>query len=123
MAYSSVMAHPSWQTKILPCLRVERYRREGKGRGRPRIEVKAGLTSSMYTYLANITVACPRCGNEIHPFRFRKKGGGRVDTNHMYYATACELKDDVGCSRSHQASDEFEAVADAVEVYVLSGSK
>lgn len=80
--------------------------------GRIRIEITKGMPLE----LLGIQMPCVACGETIHPVRKRhgKPKRGR-DIGRLYIAVTCELSENVGCSRSAEARDEYCRIKDDIE--------
>ena len=102
----SILDHPDWERRIRPVLRIQIYGRDGDGR----IRLEAAPSSpAERVFLLSLVTTCPKCGASVNPFRERKTDGWG-----MYYAASCRLEERYECSRSQEASDEYERVANAV---------
>lgn len=108
----SIVDHPQW-AYIRPHVKIEIYGRDGGPHNpRHRIEITPPDATTAY-HLMQITMPCVACGRTMHPIRERSvTGGGR---GHLYYAAACPLDENVGCSRGQDAHDEYLRVKQAIE--------
>jgi hypothetical protein len=114
---TSIIYHPFWP-KLRPHIVIEVYDRDGSARDpRIRIEVR-NLPDKLRPAALAMQVCCAnkKCTRPINPIRARKgpaKRGG-AGTN-LYYAAACELDVDKGCSRTNDAKTEYKLVRADVE--------
>ena len=102
-----------------PWIQLQRYLREGgSDNPRIRIEVSNDAPFALLRRLVATEMPCVACGEAMHPFRSRKpKGDKRGGTpQHLYYAAACPLKVNIGCSRGRAASDEYEHIVSSLKL-------
>jgi hypothetical protein len=105
----TILTHPDWP-RLRAHLRLETYSRDTNSRGeqRRRIEVVAPQNPATREWLLDVLAPCVRCGLPMHPIRSRRSTG-------FYYAAACPLDKNVGCSRSGEASDEYRRIVADLE--------
>lgn len=110
----SLIAHPAFETEILPYLYVNTYQRDRLVRGgtRRRMEVRVP-TPEVAARLQQIEVACanPDCLHTIHPFRPRAKG----NPLRLFVGFTCPIEESIACARTRGAKEAMEALAKRVE--------
>lgn len=100
---SSIIFHPQWE-HLKGYLHVVEYDKDG-GHKEPRIRIDfLGLPERFARHLVLIEMLCVSCQRPIHPLR-RRLGD---DWDRLYYAPACALEKNLGCSRSRAAELEYE---------------
>lgn len=100
---SSIIYHPVWKD-LEAYLHVVEYDKDG-GHKEPRIRIDfLGMTERWSRHLVLIEMLCVSCQRPIHPLR-RREGDG---WDRLYYACACPLEKNKGCSRSRAAALEYE---------------
>lgn len=116
----SILRHPAW-TRIRPCFRLEVYGRDG-GPVRPRVRIEVHPRGDVtLSELLEVRMPCVACGRAIAPIRARRPPGDKRGSkqHHLYFAAACPLEINVGCSRGAEAREEYSAIRrelEAVEV-------
>jgi len=113
----SIRNHPDWKD-ILPHIRIEYYDRDG-GHSHPRNRIEIKSRTPHQTKLKLLAVECPcvACGRMIFPIRRRSRGGRVASLGHLYFACACDLDTNKGCSRGRAAQVEYDKIVEAVEDY------
>ena len=105
----TILQHPLWP-ELLPYMLPQQKGDDGK----TRLEVLA-MPDALTRMAVLLEVKCPACGLPMHPIRARAEAQrGEHLAQNLYYAAACSLRDDVACSRSAAAHDEYLRVVDAV---------
>lgn len=99
---------------LKPYIEIEIYDRDG-GHVHPRrrIELSKRAPSEVVALALAFETPCAACGEPIHCWRARA-GGKRGGTAHLYFAAACPLSVNVGCSRGYAASSAYASLCDAV---------
>ncbi len=110
----SFINHPLWP-ELKPYLRVEKAAKDTK-KSRVRIEVLP-LPPELRKKALAAWSPCVACAAEMHPIRARKGPNKRKPRPpvHLYFAAACPLNEDFGCSRGAAARDEYNAIAKALK--------
>lgn len=109
----SITNHKIWP-ELLPFVRIEKYGREGSG-SKPRIRIEfKPMPPKLRARARLIKMPCVRCKRSIYPVRARAAKSERGNPGHIYYAPTCQLKDNVGCSRSAAARDEYTHIQETV---------
>lgn len=110
----SLIAHPAFESEILPYLYVNTYQRDHLVRGgtRRRMEVRVP-TPEVAGRLQAVEVACanPDCLHTIHPFRPRAKG----NPLRLFVGFTCPIEESIACARTRGAKEAMEALAKLVE--------
>lgn len=108
--------HADLFNAVAPHIRIEIYARDGGHLNpRKRIELDAGnLSSELRRRVLAFTMPCVACGRTINPFRVRAATSKRGGSNHVYFAAACPLHVEVGCSRGLAARNEYIQVSNAI---------
>lgn len=111
----TLLQHPIWPS-LLPYVTVETYSRDGgPSHPRHRLEVVPPSIRRLHDAFLGLSIGCARCGRPIHPIRVRQASGSR-----WYLNMTCELAVNMGCARSRAASQAYEAIVAAVQVYRVS---
>lgn len=98
---------------VRPYLRVEVYTRDG-GAANPRVRIEVrGAPPVVVACLLAHTEPCVACGAKMHPFRARKAPAKRGTATGLYFAAACPLSCNIGCSRGEAAKLEYLAIRSA----------
>lgn len=103
--------------EIMPWVRIEVYDRDGSARQpRVRIELDRKTPLELERKALAYTAPCCRCGALINPFRSRSADSKRSDQRRgdVYYAPACPLQENIGCSRGKEARDEYTRIKRAL---------
>lgn len=110
----SFTLHPLFP-KLRPFMHAEHARPDTRN-SRVRIEV-SHLPSGLLAEALKALSPCVACGTPMHPIRARRGPNLRRDSPpvHLYFAAACPLDVNVGCSRGTAARDEYERVKYALE--------
>ncbi|HEY9720484.1 MAG TPA: hypothetical protein V6D47_00610, partial [Oscillatoriaceae cyanobacterium] len=110
----SLLAHPDFETGILPYLYVNAYAGDRLARGgtRRRMEVRVPSAADSER-LMGIEVACanPECLHVIRPFRPRAKG----NPLRLFVGFTCPIEESIACARTRGAKEAMEALAVVVE--------
>lgn len=110
----SLLDHENWKD-VRGWLNIQVYDRDG-GHKNPRIRIELADSAPLEIkrIALAITMPCVNCGSTIRPFRARHppKRGEEV-ARHVYFAAACPLEINVGCSRGAAARDEYLAIRKA----------
>lgn len=110
----SLLAHPDFNTGILPYLYVNPYQGDRLARGgtRRRVEVRVPTVAEA-DRLMGIEIACanPDCLHTVRPFRPRAKG----NPLRLFVGFTCPLEESIACARTAGAKDAMEAVVEVVE--------
>ena len=111
---ATLLAHPAFETEILPYLYVNAYPRDRLARGgaRRRLEVRVP-TQADADRLMNVEIACanPECLHTIHPFRPRAK----ASQLRLFVGFTCPIEESIACARTRGAKDAMEALVTVVE--------
>jgi hypothetical protein len=110
----SLMAHPDFETGIMPYLYVNEYQGDRLARGstRRRVEVRVPTVAEA-DRLMGIEIACanPDCLHTIHPFRPRAKG----NPLRLFVGFTCPIEESIACARTRGAKEAMEIVVERVE--------
>lgn len=108
MKYKSVTEHPIW-TEMVEFIVLG----ESKAQSRWRINVSDRISLKLATKAKKVQVKCSadNCKRLIHPFRGVQSKWG------LYYASSCDQKTSLTCSRSGGAKKECASVQLAVNAY------
>ena len=55
---------------------------------------------------------CKKCERQMHPFRLRVSKSKRGKPGKMYYAPTCPTDVNKGCSKGHDATAEYDDIAE-----------
>lgn len=114
----SLVSSPMF-AELAPYIRIETYARDGGHQHpRKRIELAAHAPPQVVASALALQMPCVACGSIMHPFRQRSAASKRSHHAHVYFAAACPLDVNVGCSRGHEARDEYLRVVEAVRCTV-----
>lgn len=110
----TLLAHPDFETLILPALYVNAYSGDRLVRGgtRRRLEARAGSLAEAEK-LMGVEVACanPDCLHTVRPFRPRAKGA----PTRLFVGFTCPIEESIACARTKGAKEAMEAVVSRVE--------
>ena len=111
----SLTTHKMWG-ELVPFIKLEQA--VDSRNPRFRIEVNR-LPPDLESRALATTMPCVKCSADIHPIRARKGANLRRSTQpvHLYFAAACSMEDNIGCSRGKEARAEYGAVIAAVQKY------
>lgn len=116
---AGITATSLW-SEVAPYFEIELYDRDGSARRpRARIEVRH-MPEPLRSRALRFQMPCVACGRSMRPFRCRLRPNKRSDTHGIYYAAACDLKTNIGCSRGNEARDEYRRVRAALGMLVAS---
>jgi hypothetical protein len=107
------LVQSSFWERIGPFVVVERVAGDKVGgRSRVRIELSSRTPPDLVREALAFTMPCVACGKDIFPFRKRNADSKRSQhtKDNIYFAAACPLRVNVGCSRSAEARTEYESV-------------
>lgn len=106
---------------IAPYIKIQGYTREGGTKNpRNRIEVVSSIPAKIKDRALQFIMPCVNCKSPMNPFRARQstiKRGPEAGTDPPYFAACCPLDVNKGCSRTKNASNEYELVAAAVREF------
>ncbi len=98
----SIVFHPLWP-KLHRYFRVEVYDKDG-GHRQPRIRIElTKMPEKLREKALALQMPCVACGQPMHPIRARGDGA-------LYYAAACPLDVNIGCSRGKAAKLEYNRI-------------
>jgi hypothetical protein len=110
----SMLAHPGFETDVLPYLYVNTYQGDRLARGgtRRRMEVRVPTLADA-DRLMGIEIACanPDCLHTIRPFRPRAKG----NPLRLFVGFTCPIEESIACARTRGAKEAMEALVECVE--------
>lgn len=94
-------------------IKIETYDRDG-GHRHPRYRIEfRKMPIAVALVAVQLWNPCVACDRLIHPIRARKtrsKDPRQMKTRHLYYAAACPLSINMGCSRGTKAEAEYKLV-------------
>lgn len=115
----SFINHEMWPV-LRPFFKVEIYTRDG-GAGNPRVRIELKKLPEPLVFVAlKVKTDCVTCGKQIHPIRQRRPPGNKrsdVVGTHMYFAAACPLSENIGCSRGTAARDEYLRMRSEIQIH------
>ncbi len=105
----TILTSPLWP-ELSRHFHIVHASRGDSAKSRIRIELSP-LPQGLYVRAINLTQPCSGCGRPIHPIRSRRAPSKRgKPVTGAYYAAACPLSVNVGCSRGAAASAEYARV-------------
>ena len=97
-----------------PFIVIEDYSRDG-GHENPRHRIELRAPLEVQDQAVDFMTGCAACGTPIRPFRQRNGVNLRgPSTGGVYFASACDLQTNIGCSRTQAAADEYLRIIAAV---------
>jgi hypothetical protein len=102
------------ESKLWPELReyiqIQLYDRDGSTVD-PRVRIEfLPMPPELQRRALALRVKCCRCGSPIFPVRRRGEAQRGQSAQHLYFAAACPLDVNVGCSRGNDAREEYKRV-------------